>query len=119
MDLNTSESGEDHHQHKLVYLGDIRGEVGGKYPLYQCRECGATFEAFEGGKYAVFYPEWTVERATKGQESTKFVSGKTQARKKLGSRALGKSYIQIQSEQAPAGRGFAALFGGQNDNEER
>lgn len=46
------------HKHELIYLGRLRGELGGEYPLYQCSSCGATFEHFDGS-YAVFFPDMT------------------------------------------------------------
>lgn len=116
--MTTTES-EEGHQHKLVYLGQLKGEYGGSYALYQCRECGATFELFEGAHYAVFYPEWTRDRATQGKETARYASDKIKPKSWKRIPALGKKLVEIQSEQVPTGRGLAALFGEFNDSEEK
>ena len=105
---------EGQHRHKLVYLGRMEGELGGSYPLYQCRECGTSFEMFGGGKYATFYPEWAAERIGEQKETIEFV--KDRPRSKIAGRVLGRGLAELMNIPCePTGtRGFGSLFRGIN-----
>lgn len=116
--IDTSKAEKElNHTHKLVFLGKLEGEFGGSKPLYQCNECGATFEIFSGGKYAVFYPEWTKNIATSGKESIDFVK-KSSKFKGPTNKVLGRSLKDIQNSQNDPGRGLRSLMGLEEPNEQ-
>lgn len=102
---------EGSHKHKLVYLGALKAEgTSTGFPLYQCRECGTTFEMFENGKYAAMYPEWTVDKVRAAKESIEFVKREFTT-KAPASRVLGRGLIELQASQPQSSKGFDMLVG--------
>lgn len=106
---------EGEHKHELIFLGRLLGELetkseAGSYPLYQCRECGATFEMFGNGRYAVFQPSMT-QQVTEMKESIKFVKDSPRS-KKVSQRVLGRGLAELMASGGQPQRGLDKLFNG-------